>query len=243
MLEGTLNLEKIESTVLKVCDAVEKYKNAQLHWSTLSEQCLWRELVSCILGSRVRYETAKACTEHLDNIGLLDIKDILTNPLAIEKQIFRELNQPIYPPFTQRVGSKYRYPKSKAGFIVSTGHQLYATKHGSIREILQKSINGIEARETLVKNCKGIGPKQASLFLRNIGFSEDLAILDCHVNRYIDLIQLDERYRDFIIKKNNQYFKNENMLRIYAISKKKSLATMDMGIWIVMRLIKKEKLI
>ena len=242
MLE-TLNLEKIESTVLKVCDAVEKSKHSQLHWSTFPEQCLWKELVSCILGSRVRFETAKACTEHLDNVGLLDVRGILANPLSIEKKVFRTLNQPIYPPFTKGVGSKYRYPKSKAGFIVITGNQLYATQNGSIKEILQKSTNGIQARQTLVKRCKGIGPKQASLFLRNIGFSEDLAILDCHVNRYIDLIRLDERYSDLITKKNNQYFKNENMLRMYALSKKKSLATMDMGIWIVMRLITKEKMI
>lgn len=242
-MQETLNLEKIESTVLKVCDVVERRKNTQLNWSTFSEQCLWKELVSCILGSRVRYETAKACTEHLDNVGLLDVRGILANPFDIEKKIFRTLNQPIYPPFTQGVGSKYRYPKSKAEFIVITGNRLYTAKQGSIKEILQKSINGVQARETLVKSCKGIGPKQASLFLRNIGFSEDLAILDCHVNRYIDLIQLDERYSDLITKKNNQYFKNENMLRIYALSKKKSLATMDMGIWIVMRLITKEKMI
>ena len=39
----------------------------------------------------------------------------------------------------------------------------------------------MELREWLVKNVKGLGYKEASHFLRNIGKSEDLAILDRHI--------------------------------------------------------------
>ena len=36
----------------------------------------------------------------------------------------------------------------------------------------------------------GIGPKQSSLFLRNIGYAQDLAILDSHVMTYMKLMDL-----------------------------------------------------
>ncbi len=44
-------------------------------------------------------------------------------------------------------------------------------------------------------------------------------------------------------QKMHPYFKMENKLRIYAISKKRSLATLDIGIWTVMRLVKKEDIV
>jgi len=41
-------------------------------------------------------------------------------------------------------------------------------------------MDGIKAREWLVKNVKGLGYKEASHFLRNVGF-RDLAIVDFHI--------------------------------------------------------------
>ena len=38
-----------------------------------------------------------------------------------------------------------------------------------------------KARTWLVKNIKGLGMKEASHFLRNIGFFEEIAILDRHI--------------------------------------------------------------
>lgn len=52
--------------------------------------------------------------------------------------------------------------------------------------ILQRLLNGSSARELrewLVKNVKGLGQKEATHFLRNIGRNGDLAILDRHILR------------------------------------------------------------
>jgi N-glycosylase/DNA lyase len=45
-------------------------------------------------------------------------------------------------------------------------------------------------RQNLVADIPGLGPKQASMFLRNIGMSYDLAILDTHVLRFMDMQDL-----------------------------------------------------
>jgi len=49
---------------------------------------------------------------------------------------------------------------------------------------ISKYQNGKEAREILVKNIKGYGYKEASHFLRNIGF-DDVAIIDRHISRFL----------------------------------------------------------
>ena len=52
--------------------------------------------------------------------------------------------------------------------------------------ILQHLLNGSEARELrewLVGNVKGLGQKEATHFLRNVGRNEGLAILDRHILR------------------------------------------------------------
>jgi len=234
-----LTEDRIENAVMKVCDYVDSQRQRVENWKNYHEHHLWFELVSCILGSRVRYETARACAIHLQNAGLLRISYLLKSPRVVKNKIRKELSKSIYPPFSNGTGSKYRYPKSKSRYIVSTGIQLYRNDNLTIKDILRKCHDGQEARGVLVKKCAGIGPKQASLFLRNISFSDDLAILDCHIIRYLKLLELHEKFKYISQKRTNPYLLNENMLRLYAISKKKSLATLDVAIWTVMRVIQR----
>ncbi|WP_448521634.1 N-glycosylase/DNA lyase [Pseudothermotoga sp.] len=67
----------------------------------------------------------------------------------------------------------HRYPRARASYIVKNRWLVHRLK-----PLL--SLPPTEAREWLVKNALGIGYKEASHFLRNVGV-EDLAILDRHV--------------------------------------------------------------
>jgi N-glycosylase/DNA lyase len=49
---------------------------------------------------------------------------------------------------------------------------------------ISKEKDGKKVREDLVKNVKGYGYKEASHFLRNIGF-DDVAIIDRHISRFL----------------------------------------------------------
>ena len=73
-----------------------------------------------------------------------------------------------------------RFPNNKAKYIVETRRIL--TSGGTIR-IKEKIDTGDipGTRDWLVRNIKGIGYKEASHFLRNIGFGKHLAILDVHI--------------------------------------------------------------
>ena len=69
-----------------------------------------------------------------------------------------------------------RFYKHKSEYLKTLKKQF-----GSIREHIT-GMPSVELREFLVKNVKGIGYKEASHFLRNVGH-RDLAILDRHILR------------------------------------------------------------
>ncbi|MEM3400164.1 MAG: N-glycosylase/DNA lyase [Candidatus Micrarchaeia archaeon] len=69
----------------------------------------------------------------------------------------------------------HRFPNSRASYIVEA--RKYAC---GLKETLLKIGEEYEMREWLVRNVRGIGYKEASHFLRNVGF-ENLAILDRHI--------------------------------------------------------------
>lgn len=74
------------------------------------------------------------------------------------------------------------YPQNKARFIVEAREKFIdeRTRTMSIRSLLAQ--DPMEARENVVENVKGLGYKEASHFLRNIGYG-GLAILDRHILR------------------------------------------------------------
>jgi len=235
----TLEIERIENAVIKLCNKIDSEGKKKVTWQDYSEEQLWSELVSCILGSRVLYETAKACTKHLRNSNLIEISIILNNPEVQENKLIKELSKPIFPPFNGKKGSKYRFPCFRSKHIVKTAIEIYHNSKTSIKNLLEINRDANETRYTMIKKCHGIGPKQASLFLRNISYCDNLAILDSHVIRYIKLLRLKENSSTYNGQKCD-YFLNENILSEYAKLKKKSLATLDFAIWVVMSLIYKE---
>jgi N-glycosylase/DNA lyase len=58
----------------------------------------------------------------------------------------------------------------------------------SLRTTIAGFDSPVSAREWLVENVLGLGYKEASHFLRNIGQGEDLAILDRHILKNLHLL-------------------------------------------------------
>ncbi|MBI5051610.1 N-glycosylase/DNA lyase [Candidatus Micrarchaeota archaeon] len=74
----------------------------------------------------------------------------------------------------------YRFYNKRAEYILEA-----RMKFLGIKEMLREFEQEKEAREFLVLNVKGYGYKEASNFLRNIGFM-DVAILDRHIIRVMN---------------------------------------------------------
>ena len=89
--------------------------------------------------------------------------------------------------------------------------------------------NGKEAREVLVKNIHGYGYKEASHFLRNIGF-KDVAIIDRHISRFLFENGL-VKPRKTITKK--VYLESEEALEKIAKEMGLNLAELDLYIFYI----------
>lgn len=72
---------------------------------------------------------------------------------------------------------KHRFHNNKASYIVA------ARKYSNIKDLLN-GMSGPQAREFLAKHIKGLGYKEASHFLRNVGYC-DVAIIDRHILRFM----------------------------------------------------------
>lgn len=227
-----MNTTVIESAVRKICQEVCPSSQPS-RWISASETELLFELVSCILGSQVPYEVALAAAEEIRDAGLLE------NPMkqycfsVYEKAIYDVLRQPLHNPSWAPTGRRYRFAKIRANHISRTIWVVYSDG-GSLQGRLRACKTAREARRSIVEAGVGIGPKQASLFLRNIGFTEELAILDTHLLRFMRLFGLLQQAIK-PVSSLQKYETLENRLRNYAKRTGYSLGCVDWAIWVVMR--------
>lgn len=116
----------------------------------------------------------------------------------------------------------YRFPNVRAKFIVE------AQKYRSgMKDLLKKFDEPAELREWIVKNVKGLGYKEASHFLRNIGY-EDLAILDFHIIDVMEREGMIERPKTLTPKR---YKEIEQVLQKVGEKAGLNMAELDMYMW------------
>jgi len=131
-------------------------------WRKRSDARLWEELVFCIF-------TAGASAR----MGLRAVEAI--RPLLMEGER-EEMTLAL-----QTAGA-HRFPVERPGYIVITRSYLREHCDMALGKKLQSFADPLERRDWLAqeKQVKGLGYKEASHFLRNVGFS-GYAILDKHV--------------------------------------------------------------
>ncbi|MGQ9479548.1 MAG: N-glycosylase/DNA lyase [Thermoproteota archaeon] len=117
----------------------------------------------------------------------------------------------------------YRYPNTRAKYIVEARR-----KYGRVLNILRSGRDSVKIRRWLADNVPGLGFKEASHFLRNIGF-KNLAIVDKHVARVLNRYGLIKSIPRTITRK--KYLEIEESLRKVASELDVSLAELDLYLW------------
>ena len=116
----------------------------------------------------------------------------------------------------------HRFPEARAKYIVEA-----RTYIESLKEIIESFCSGRMLREWLAENVKGLGFKEASHFLRNIGYT-DLAILDFHIIDLLVKCNLVEKPKTMTKKR---YLEIEELQRKIAERSNLSLAELDLYLW------------
>lgn len=116
----------------------------------------------------------------------------------------------------------HRFPSTRAKYVVD------ARKHkNSLKDIVKTFDDDNELREWIVKNVKGIGYKEASHFLRNIGCTS-FAIIDFHIIDVLTKHNIIERPKVLTKRK---YLEIEDLLREIAGKSNVNLAELDLYLW------------
>jgi len=167
-----------------------------------SNQKEWfSELCFCILTANSKAKTAIA----------------IQNELGVDG--FSKLSQDELALVIRR--NKHRFHNNKAKFIV------LAREYLDVKEKLKRFNDEKEMREWLVKNIKGLGYKEASHFLRNVGF-RNLAILDRHIINLLSENKLIEKPKS-LNRKN--YLDIEKVMEGLCSELDMNQAELDMHMW------------
>ena len=224
--------QRLENAVKVLsCDVYEKIHNSENQ--KYSEKELWEELICCVLSSQITYEIARAYAKHLTDKRLIGQKSTIYNLNKLEISVRNVLNKPI---MTENRKVSYRFPNIRARQIAKI-HQTVNNYGTSLSKIIYSENDPHKLRELLINNFSGIGPKQASMFIRNIGLSYELAILDKHVINYMHVTNISKGISNLGKK---EYFSVESELINYANDIGYPVGFVDWAIWIVMRVARRE---
>ncbi len=116
----------------------------------------------------------------------------------------------------------YRFPNIRAKYIVKARNYIF-----ELESIIKSKIDEIKLREWVVKNIKGLGYKEASHFLRNIGY-KNLAIIDFHIVDLLVKYNLIEKPKSMTKRK---YLEIENVLKQIGKELCLDMAKLDLYLW------------
>jgi len=164
---------------------------------------IFSELCFCIMTANFQAEKSMKIQEELKSCFLT----------KSEKELAADL---------KRLG--HRFPNLRAKFIAEAQKH-----HPTLKKNIESFSSEEEVREWVVANVKGLGFKEASHFLRNIGY-KNLAIIDFHI---VDILSdnkiIDKPKSKSLTKK--RYLEIESVLRKLGEKAKLSQAELDLYLW------------
>ena len=238
MAANHVSLPVIENAIREVCFALDERSQHTPSWPNMTEDNLWREVVACILGSRVRFKVAHAAVERMEEMGLLCQSRRSSHFNQYEQDVIRALSGTLPTQGPPRSRSRYPFFRIRANQIRRAAERLYSN-HGSIRQFLEDTRDVREVRRRLVSEVSGLGPKQASLFLRNVGYAVRIAVLDVHVLTYMSWIGLTDSLVNAVTTV-RKYETLEDAFIEHSFSFGYTPDRFDLAVWVVVKVAKEE---
>ncbi len=196
---------------------VHRERQAEIHrkltefadvWLERCDESLWRELVFCIF-------TANA-SARMGIRAVAAVKDLLAAGTETE--------------LAQTLKGVHRFPNARAGYIASTRDFLQTDCDLQLYAKLNGFSDPLERRDWLAqtKQIKGLGYKEASHFLRNVGF-RGLAILDKHILNCLHELGVIESNKPPANRQ--QYLLTETILKRFAAEIEIDFDELDLVLW------------
>jgi len=225
----------VPTEVLLIYSDLNSTMPETIDWESESEQDLWRELCLCILSANTLYETASSAARYLDAHHLLRELMGRQDDEILAKLIGALSSGCFEPPRSDGSLRKYRFPSMRARQIRDAARILYPSGAADgLRDLLGSFSTEEEARDFLSTEVPGLAMKEASHFLRNIGYARNLAVIDVHIRRFL-CETLDLTWSS-VNANAAKYRELEDLMRYIADTNGLELALLDVAIWNYMRL-------
>ena len=204
-----VTIEKIKEThTERAADIRERLAEFDDIWQNGSDLKLWEEMVFCFFTGGCSARMGLNSIEAVRHLLMSGDQEELANTLV----------------------GKHRYPNARAGYIVASRDFLQEHCGMRLREKLNSFTDDLERRDWLVKEkrIKGLGYKEASHYLRNIGF-KGYAILDKHVLRSMAELGIIEDPKPPNTR--TKYLTYENLLKQFADQIQIDFDEIDLVLW------------
>src|SRR5947209_92200 len=179
-------------------------------WQTGSDALLWEEMVYCIF-------TAGASAK----MGMKSVEAF--RPLLVSGAQ-REMTTAVI------AARAHRFPNERPGYVVVTRDYLQQTYSMRLRDRLRSFRDPFERRDWLARDprVKGLGYKESSHFLRNVGF-KGYAILDKHIVRCLYELRVVDSPRPPTSR--GRYLETEKKMREFAARAAIDFDELDLLLW------------
>jgi N-glycosylase/DNA lyase len=196
-------MEKLEAGLKKLEKRIKEFSN-----NLKNDQKVLEEFGFCIFAANSKALAADRAIELLKKRNML----YSDNKQKIAKII---------------VSCGVRFHNKKAKYFIEGRKKLFEQK--KFFEYLKNSKNEIELRDKLIKNINGFGLKEASHFLRNIGVSKNLAIIDRHILKKLKEFKIIKKLPTTLTKK--RYLKIEKRIIDFSKKIKIPINKLDLYLW------------
>ena len=200
MKDDLLNsISKLKNSEIKNLISSRIKEFSQIKNSSIND--IFRELCFCIMTANCG---AEKCIEIHEKIN--DGFNCLSQEQLTQK--FREFG--------------YRFPNIRSKYITEA-----IDFKEELENIIKSREQETDIRDWLVKNIKGLGYKEASHFLRNIGY-KNYAIVDFHIVDLLVKYNLIEKPKTMTKRK---YLEIEGILQDLGVEVALNLAELDLYLW------------
>jgi len=234
-----MNMIAVNRTIRELCSEIQASSECVQDWRLHTEQDLLYEACVCIFSSQMVFEVAEAGAKTLRNQGLLLSSNYSGDIEIYENRLIVALSDPLS---ITRNGEERKVRirfKNRLASLLTTTLKSMSAQGQSFRKILRSSISAQEARGDLIEQVWGFGPKQASLFLRRVGYCTDLAVLDTHIVDYLRVAKgIDPK--PSALSRLSGYEPIEAEFKIVAKGFGYSVGCVDLAMWVTMRVAKRE---
>lgn len=230
-----MNMAAVNKTIRALCIEVRSGAGDVRDWRLRTEEDLLYEACVCMFSSQMVFEVAEAAAGRIKDCGLLRAGKL--------DDYEQRLSLALYEPLTIERGGRTRQVRprfrNRLASLLATTVSTMREQGQSLRGTLFSAASAREARVLLVKQVWGFGPKQASLFLRRVGYCAELAVLDTHILDYLRVARgIDPK--PGALARLSGYERIEAEFQSVAAEFGHPVGCVDLAMWVTMRVAKRE---